>query len=341
MDRDKTYLKLLLEVILAITSNLQTKEVFELIAGRLPEVFGVDAITIRLLDSSGKRLILHAASGLSDSYLGRGPLDAEESVMKALAGTPIAVYDASNDPRINYPEEAKLEGIQSILVVPITVRGSINGVLRLLTKIPRKFDPQEIEFASALADQCGIAIDNARTYEAQQRQLNYFKALYAIGKAVNATHELDQILDLIVKRLPEVMNLKACTIRLREPDKQGLELKAAYGLSQSYLDRGPLDDELATYYIMKGEPVLIPDATVDIHTIYHKEAASEGIGSVLAVPIIIAEETIGMLRLLTSEVRYFSDADINFAMTVGEQCGVAIQRAIEFGKLEASHSPLA
>jgi len=69
------------------------------------------------------------------------------------------------------------------------------------------------------------------------------------------------------------MNLKACTIRLREPDKQGLELKAAYGLSQSYLDRGPLDDELATYYIMKGEPVLIPDATVDIHTIYHKEAS--------------------------------------------------------------------
>jgi GAF domain-containing protein len=299
-------------------------------------VFGVDAATIRLLDSSGKRLILHAASGLSESYLNRGPVDAEESVLKALSGTPIAVYDASNDPRINYPEAAKQEGIQSILVIPITIRGSVNGVLRLLTKTPRKFDEQEMEYATALAAQCGIAIDNARNYEEQHRQLQYFKALYEIGKAVNATHELDQILDLMVQRLPEVMDLKACTIRLMASEKKGLELKAAYGLSQSYLERGPLDDELATYYIMKGEPVLIPDATVDIHTLYHKEAASEGIGSVLAVPIIIDEATVGMLRLLTGEVRYFSDADINFAMAVGEQCGVAIQRAIEFQKLQNS-----
>ena len=323
-----------MEVTQAITANLNTKEVFKLIAEKVPEVFGVDAATIRLLDSSGKRLILRAASGLSESYLERGPVDAEESVLKALSGTPIAVYDAADDPRINYPDAAQKEGIQSILVIPITIRSSINGVLRLLTKTPRQFDKQEIEFATALAAQCGIAIDNARIYEEQQRQLQYFKALYDIGKTVNATHELDRILNLMVERLPQAMDLKACTIRLMTSDKKGLELKAAYGLSQSYLERGPLDHELATFYIMKGEPVLIPDATVDIHTLYHKEAESEGIGSVLAVPIIIEEETIGMMRLLTAEVRYFSDADINFAMAVGEQCGVAIQRSIEFQKIQ-------
>lgn len=330
MNRESTYLKLMLKVIRTITANLNIKEVFELIAVNVTEVFGVDAATIRLLDSSGKRLVLHAASGLSDRYLNRGPVDAEESVLKALSGTPIAVQDASSDPRIDYPDAAKQEGIQSILVIPIKIRETVKGILRLLTKTPRQFDDQEIEFATALADQCGIAIDNARIYEAQNRQLMYFKALCEIGKAVNATHKLDRILDLIVKRLPEVMNLKACTIRLMESEKKGLALKAAYGLSRSYLERGPLDDELATYYIMKGEPVLIPDATVDIHTLYHKEAASEGIGSVLAVPIIINDEAVGMLRMLTGEVRYFSDADINFAMAVGEHCGVAIQRAIEY-----------
>jgi len=71
-----------------------------------------------------------------------------------------------------------------------------------------------------------------------------------------------------------------------------------------------------------------------VHTIYHKEAESEGISGILAVPILVQDETIGVLRLLTEQIRYFSDADINFAMAVAEQGGVAIQRAIDFSKLD-------
>jgi GAF domain-containing protein len=130
------------------------------------------------------------------------------------------------------------------------------------------------------------------------------------------------------------MHLKAATIRLIAENKGKLELKAAHGLSQSYLERGPLDDELATYYIRQGEPVVIPDARKDIHTLYHKEARAEGISSILAVPIIVQDEIIGIMRLLTEEIRYFSTVDINFAMAVAEQSGVAIQRALDYSKLQ-------
>lgn len=335
MDQDKHYLQLFMDVTKAITSNLNTDEVFNLIARKIPEVIGVDAATIRLLDTAGKKLVLHAASGLSEAYLNRGPVDMESSVMNALEGTPIAIADAPNDQRIKYPDEARREGIKSILVVPIPIKGKISGVLRLLTKTKREFKQPEIDFVAALAEQCGIAIENARIYEEQNRQLNYFKVVYEISKKINSTRHLDEILDLIVKRLPEVMNLKACTIRLIEESGTGrMELKAAHGLSRSYLERGPLDDEPATYYVLQGEPVVIPDARVDLHTIYHKEAASEGVGSVLAVPIMVQDETIGMIRLLTSEVRHFSHADVNFAMAIAEQSGIAIQNAIDYQKIQ-------
>lgn len=219
-------------------------------------------------------------------------------------------------------------------MAPIPIRGKVNGILRLLTRTPREFTPLEIEFVAALAEQCGIAIENARIYDAQKRQLNYFKAVCEIGRVIGETRQLDKVLDLIVSRLPEVMNLKACTIRLIESTKGKLELKAAYGLSRHYLERGPLDDEMATYFILKGEPVVIPDATTDIHTLYHKEAASEGVGSILAVPISVQGEPIGMLRLLSGEVRFFSTADINFAMAVAEQSGTAIQNAIDYQKMQ-------
>jgi GAF domain-containing protein len=317
----------------AITSSLNPEELFELITRKIPEIIGVDAATIRLLDASGKNLKLQAACGLSEDYLNRGPIDAEEPIFLALKGDPIVIEDAVQDPRINYPEATRREGIENILVVPIPIRGRINGILRLLNKSPRSYEPQEIDFVSALAEQCGIAIENARIFNEQQTQLDYFKAIHEIGKAINATYELDKILELIVTRLPAVMNLKAATIRLIESSQGKLELKAAFGLSQSYLERGPLDEELATYYLKKGDPVVIPDAKVDVHTLYHKEAEAEGISSVLAVPISVQNETIGILRLLTEEVRHFSSAEINFALAVAEQGGVAIQKAIDYGKL--------
>ena len=333
MKQPGKYLRLFLDVTKVITASLDPKEVFDLIVNKIPQILRVDAATIRLLDPSGRKLVLEAASGLSDTYLNRGPIDAEASVLSALEGRPIAISDAANDSRINYPEAARREGIQSILVAPIPIRGKINGILRLLTRTRREFNPFEIECVAALAEQCGIAIENARIHDEQQRQLNYFKAVCEIGRAIGETRQLDTVLDLIVSRLPEVMNLKACTIRLIESSKGQLELKAAVGLSRNYLERGPLDDEMATYFILKGEPVVIPDATTDIHTRYHQEAASEGVGSILAVPISVKGEPIGMLRLLTAEVRFFSSADINFAMAVAEQGGVAIQNAIDYQQM--------
>ena len=331
--KDATFLDLFIEVTKAITASLDLDEVFRLITKKIPEIIGVDAATIRLLDASGRKLELRAAHGLSKTYLDRGTIDTEEPIFKALKGQPFVIEDAGQDPRIKYPEATRQEGIQTILVVPIPIRGKISGVLRLLTRKPHAYPQDEIDFVAAIGEQCGIAIENARVFKEQQIQLAYFKAIHEIGKTINATYELDTILDLIVTRLPAVMQLKAATIRLIEENKGQLALKAAHGLSETYLQRGPLDDELATYYLKQGEPVVIPDARQDIHTLYHKEAQAEGIRSILAVPIEVQGEVIGILRLLTEEVRYFSPADINFAMAVAEQGGVAIQRALDYSKL--------
>jgi len=335
--QNTTFLDLFIEVTKTITSSLHLHEVFDLITQKIPEILNVDAATIRLLDASGKKLVLKAAHGLSQTYLNRGTIDTEESVFKALEGEPIVIGDATQDPRIKYPEATKQEGIKSILVVPIPIRGKIYGILRLLTKYSRSYNQDEIDFVTALGEQCGIAIENARIFDELQTQLNYFKVIHEISQEINATYELDKIFDLIVTRLPAAMNLKAATIRLLEARDGKLKLKAAYGLSQRYLERGPLDEEMSMHYLMQGEPFFIPDAKKDIHTIYHKEAESEGISSILAVPITFQDEVIGILRLLTAEIRYFTDADFSFAMAVAGQGGVAIQRAIDYNRLEKSN----
>ena len=78
---------------------------------------------------------------------------------------PVVVPDVSADSRLQYPEACKKEGIGSILSVPIMFREKVIGVLRLYDAKPREFTYREVEFISALADQGGIAIENARYME--------------------------------------------------------------------------------------------------------------------------------------------------------------------------------
>jgi GAF domain-containing protein len=158
---DSGYLSLFQEVIRLITCTLKVDRVLKTIAAKIPDVIGVDAATIRLLDPTGKELLLPAAHGLSQEYLGRGPVDTEKNVMDALAGSPVSIYDAASDPRINYSVAARKEVVKSILVAPIPIRGKISGVLKLLARKQRHFAENEIEFVTALAEQYGIAIENA------------------------------------------------------------------------------------------------------------------------------------------------------------------------------------
>ncbi len=316
-----------------ITSTLDAEKVLDVIVQKVPKVIGVDAATIRLLDPAGEKLILVASSGLSREYLNRGPIDAEESVTKALAGIPVAITDASSYPHIAHAKAIQKEGIKSILVAPIIIKEDIKGVLRLLTKTRRFFNNNEIEFVAALAEQCGIAIENARIYEEQKRQIRYLKSLEEIGKALNSTFQLEKVLDFIVTKIPEVMNLKGCTIRLFDPVKGHLDLVASSGLSKRYLGRGSIDDELSTHHAMKGEPVIINDATIDPRISFQENAKEEGVASILAIAIVVKKRIIGVLRFLTSEKRDFSDAEINFATAVAEQGGIAIQNAKNYGKI--------
>ncbi len=332
-DKTIDFLHLFQKITRMITSTLDVEKVLNVIVQKVPEVIGVDAATIRLLDPAGEKLLLVASCGLSQEYLNRGPIDAEQSVSKALAGTPVAIYDALSYPHIQYPEAIQKEGIKSLLIAPVIMKDKIAGVLRLLSKKPRQFKNNEIEFIAALAEQCGIAIENARVYEEQNRQIRYLKSLEEIGKVINSTFQLQEVLDFIVAKIPEVMNLKGCTIRLLDPVKGHLDLVAASGLSEEYLGRGSIDDEFSTHQAMKGKHVIMYDAAADPRIAYQENIKKEGIGSILAVAIVVKKRIIGVLRLLTSEKRNFSDAQINFATAIAEQGGIAIQNAKNYSKI--------
>ena len=158
------YLSSFKDVCKAINSSLDIGQVLKAVTENTVNILNIKGCTIFLLDKTKKQLLVSSSYGLSKEYVNKGPVDSEKSIESTLKGEWVLVSDAKNDRRIQYQEEAKKEGIASILSVPMSVRGKIIGVLRLYTAEPIAFSDVDHEFISGLAEIRSIGIENARMY---------------------------------------------------------------------------------------------------------------------------------------------------------------------------------
>jgi len=196
-------LKALYEVATTIGSTLDPQRVMDLIAESAVRVMDVKASSIRLLDESGKKLLITAAYGLSRSYLDKGPVDIDGSVIdrQALSGKPVVVLDATADPRFQYPEEAKKEGLRSVLCVPLKSKEKVIGVIRIYKGTVGGFTDDQVEFLSLLATLGAIAIENAR-FCSQLEEIDRLRSKFILMVA----HELRAPLSAIQSILRVVLD---------------------------------------------------------------------------------------------------------------------------------------
>ncbi|NOR23616.1 MAG: GAF domain-containing protein, partial [Desulforhopalus sp.] len=322
-QKEGDYLEVFQAVTRLISSVHDPQQVMDLVVRRLPDLLEVDAATIRLLDSTMDSFVLGAAWGVSDEYLSRATIDSKEVMAALKQGRPMAKTDIDLACDHDSCRYIAREGVKSVMSLPILYKSQVIGILRLLTKDSREFTDKELSFALSLAEQVGMALSNGRMFQEMENQVKFLSELREISRIVNSTLDLDEILSAIVEKLPTILQVKGCTVRLLHPATNRLELAAASGLSEGYLSRGSISREDSIFSVLKGEPVSIYDAINDPRVNYHEAIRREGIQSILVVPIKNGTEIIGVLRLLTDEHHFFSAGETNFAVTVADEGGIA------------------
>jgi len=158
------YIQGFMNISRTVTSTLEYRKVLQVVVEEVTKIFQAKGCTLLLLDQEKTRLDQVAAFGLSEKYLEKGPVSAEKSIAETKSKTPVQIHDVETDPRVQYPAEAVLEGIGSILAVPIVIRDRVIGSMRVFTEKKRHFHKYEMDYALVVAEQCGIAIENALMY---------------------------------------------------------------------------------------------------------------------------------------------------------------------------------
>ncbi len=163
----KDYYTALYHAALTISSSLDLDQVLQSVATSITEAMQVKACALRLLDPDTGQLRLSAVHGLSQDYLAKGPVNITNSSIdsEALSGSPVHIADARSDPRFQYKEAARQEGIVSVLCVPLEVHGEAIGVMRVYTDESATFHEDDVKFLSVLASLSALSIENARLYE--------------------------------------------------------------------------------------------------------------------------------------------------------------------------------
>lgn len=365
-----SYFKLFYETTQTILSSSSLQVTLDTLVERSVAALRVKGGSLRLVDEQTHQLEQVASCGLSEAYLNKGALSSDRSVPKVLSGEVVCIQDAYDDPRIQYRDELRSEGINTMLSLPLEASGKAIGVLRLYSAERRDYSAEEIELVSAMAELGGLAIANARLYETEgvklstllqdvgielsagaaeieqqvcvfasdpgdaELSLEYFRALHEITRAILSTLDSHKVMELIVERVTALMHAKAAALRLINESTNELELLASTGLSEQFLTKGPPHADKSIQDTLKGFPVLIDDTSTDPRLEYPQQTVAEGIASILSLPIIAQHREIGVLRVYSAHKRAYSQEDVIFLSAVAEIAGIVIMNAKLYEKTQ-------
>ncbi len=167
----------MVKVTKAISHSREPEVVALMTVESIKTALDVKGCSLFLINRKNNELQLATSYGLSDEYVNKGPLSALRSIAQSLEEGPVAIYDVMDDPRIQYPNEARKEGIASLLSVPIVVGGNLIGAMRVYTSEPWEFTLEDVNFVQSLAQVAGMAINMARYTKGLKSSIDVLKTM--------------------------------------------------------------------------------------------------------------------------------------------------------------------
>jgi two-component system, NtrC family, sensor kinase len=265
-----------------------------------------------------------------------------------LTGKVVQITDVLADPEYAYPEQQRAGGYRTLLGVPLLRSGQPIGVLFLGHKSVAPFTDKQIELVSTFADQAVIAIENVRLFdEVQAKTRDLSEALtYQTGSGkilsviASSPTEVGPVLKAIVESACELCDAYDAVVLLK--DGNDLRFSAHHGPIGINIESWPISrDWTAGRAFLDGRPVHVRDMLSDEGADFpdsqelSRHTGTAGIRTILAVPLLSEDKSIGTILLRRTEVHSFSDKQIALLQTFANQAVIAIGNVRLFDEVQA------
>ena len=168
------------------------------------------------------------------------------------------------------------------------------------------------------------------------KEKDLFQTFCSLNLAFGTAATVDELLNRIVQSATEALDAKAACLFLADRKHDTFAPTAQFGLSDKYLHANPFKARKIVEALKKEGHLFFEDATADPRLEHHKAKKSEGIASILTVPVLVDDRCIGVLSLYSGKKRDFARQEIDFLKALAAGGGVALKKARLIERIETN-----
>jgi two-component system, NtrC family, sensor histidine kinase KinB len=299
------------------------------------ERLGVEFAAVAVIDEDGTGATgLYALENGSEALWWREltiDFEREPSAIGSAAfeAAPIAIYDVAGSPQVNRRLAEKV-GAKSAVFVPLIVGERVPAVLIVAsTGKPRVFSAEETTLLQALAAEAALALERARSASALEDALGRERLVASISRKVRSELDLEAVLRVGVDETGEAADVARCFIRLGSPGGP-MPIRAEWD-AEGFVPIGTSSERLPVSNLAARERRTVAigdirtDPALDDETLGGRDTLL-GLDTlaVLATPIMIFDQMIGIFGFHRAEPTTWTDAEIALAEAVAREVGLAI-----------------
>ena len=332
LEERNAEIELLHEVVAGVAAARNMDAMLQFIAEVAARETQTDSATIYVFDSAHRNLVLRAVHHAPQGILGRLSLKIGEGITGWVAREllPVALeQNAFEDPRFKRIPDLRDQQCQSFLSVPMVAQNEFIGVLNVKSQEPHRYTPRTIRLLQTIAAQAAAAVQGMRLQAGLRVQSVQLSAISEVSKTITSNLYLEEILQLIVAMTAQTYQFKICSIMLLDEDRQELVIKATQSKSRDYVTKPNLKvgESIAGRALHEGRVLTILDVKQTPEYRFPDLAEKENLCSMICVPLISRERSIGVLNCYTEQPKLFNQEEVDGLRTVANQAAIAIENA--------------
>ncbi|MCA9521087.1 MAG: diguanylate cyclase [Myxococcales bacterium] len=336
----KRHLDALMQVSLASASVLEPDVQARVALDEIVKILGAERAFLFWEDGETGELELRAGRDARGNTLSELRGYSSTVVERVRANGEPLIVSGTDEGAILGSESAVTHDLRSIVAVPLKIRDRHVGVVYLDNRLIKGiFTEDDVEILAAIAGQIAIAQDTARSakleiqYETERQRRRLAEILRDLTSALNATLNLDDILERLLDSLAQVIPHQRAIALLRQGDAFRVHASRGYE-NRDELKRlrvRPADDDFFAELLLTQTPICIDNTAVEP---VFKGYGTQMMRSWLGAPLISSDEVSGAILLAHPETERFSTGEADIAATFCGQAVIAIENARLFSEVQ-------
>ncbi len=322
----------------ALSASLDLSQVFSSILSELQQVVPYDSASVQQLQGETLRIIGgHGFPNLNELLGVSFDLNADDNPNREVVRTrqPLILDDAPllyagfrRDPH-------RQANIRSWLGVPLLFGDRLIGMIALDKHEPGFYTQEHARLAMAFAAQAAIAIENARLYQEAHERLRELTLLFETSATLATSLDRETVLHTIARQMVSALGVEGCALSWWDQEKDALVTLLDYASDAERWKPVPpgtvyhLSDYPASRWVLtERQPLVVQRSNHHADPGERSWMTAEGVSSALLVPLVVADQAVGLLELMESEQeRHFSPNEIRLCQTLANQAAAALENA--------------